>query len=205
MWDSTGTMSPDHLWLKNQLQSRRQNLLGSISSASSDRNCSPELSEMPSHASSQINSVRVTQVVLFWRHQGVRESCRGLALCSKIGVPVERLHHCESSASVVVEGVMGEKFKLGTTWQGQRLWRESWSDCWSKCNTIAAGEPEFHSCQYHGRSPKDSSGCENWDILSPGYHLYVLQRVNWRSGTSYTGLARLEDCKCVPDIQHWTW
>lgn len=56
---------------------------------------------------------------------------------------------------------MGEKFKLGTTRQGQSLWRESWSDNWSKRNTIAAGEPEFQSCQYHGRSTKDSSGCDN--------------------------------------------
>lgn len=32
------------------------------------------------------------------------ESCWGLALCSRTGVPVERPHHCESSASVLVEG-----------------------------------------------------------------------------------------------------
>lgn len=61
----TGTMGPGHLWLKNQLQSRRQNFLGSISSASSCRNCRPELGEEPSHVNSQVNSVRVTQVVWF--------------------------------------------------------------------------------------------------------------------------------------------
>lgn len=66
------------------------------------RETSPELGEMPSHSSSQINSVRVTQVFGF--EEGVMESCRGSALCSRTGVSVERLHHCESSASVAVEG-----------------------------------------------------------------------------------------------------
>lgn len=63
-------MAEGSVVIKQKPTSSKQNLLGSIFSALSYRNCGPELGKAPSHAVSQPGSVRVTLEVVILKASG---------------------------------------------------------------------------------------------------------------------------------------